>query len=55
MDNKLLEQILKAVVNWNGQEILWDKHFLELQDYYTLVVEEIDEKTIRITTIPKKN
>jgi hypothetical protein len=38
MDKILTERIIKAVVNWNGQHIDFDKKFLEFQDYTELII-----------------
>lgn len=50
MKNKLTEQILKAIVNWNGQNMIWDKKFLSYQDNYELVFKNVDENTIEVST-----
>jgi len=38
-DFALVLSALKAIINWNGQSVPFDKSFLELQDYYDLNIE----------------
>lgn len=49
MSKKLLEQIVKATVNWNGQEVQFDKKFLSYQDYFDLEIKNEGE-TITLKT-----
>ena len=49
MENKTNERIIKAIINWNGQKMEWDKKFLELQDYFDLIIKD-EGKTITLTT-----
>ena len=39
-DKKLMEQIVKTAVNYNGQEVEFDKKFLSLMENYELQVED---------------
>ena len=50
MDNKIAERIIKAVINWNGSPMIWNSKFLELQDHFDLIVEQVDEFTISLKT-----
>ena len=42
-DKKLMEQIVKTAVNYNGQEVEFDKKFLSLMENYELQVEDRGE------------
>lgn len=37
-----MERIIKAIVNWNGKHVEFDKRFLELQDNFELDVKELN-------------
>lgn len=49
---KMLERVVKAIINWNEGEQKWDKHFLALQDHCDLIVEQDkdDENVIILKT-----
>lgn len=49
-----MERIIKAVVNWNKQEVGFDKKFLELQDITELIVEDRGDTIILRTKIKKE-
>jgi hypothetical protein len=49
MNSKLAEQIIKTVVNWNGQKVEFDRKYLEYNDLCELIVVET-ENTITLTT-----
>ena len=53
LDAKLLEQIVKASVTWNKQEVTFNKSFLELLDHYELEMEE-DKRTVTLRTFIKE-
>lgn len=55
MDEKqIMEQILKAIINWNGQKIEFDKKFLKYQENFDLIIEEEDNTIVLITKIKEK-
>jgi len=45
-DKKLMEQIVKTVVNYNGQEVEFDKKFLSLMENYELQVEDRGDSVV---------
>ena len=50
IDPKEMERIIKAVANYNGQEMIWNKKFLEYQDYFDMNVEQDADGNIVIHT-----
>lgn len=53
-ENKLYQQIIKAIINWNGQNMIWDLNFLAYQDNFDLIITKEDDKTISLSTKLKK-
>ena len=52
VDKKLLEQVVKAVVSFNGQKVEFDKKFLELIDKdVELKVERLKDSIVLKTQI----
>lgn len=45
-DKKLMEQIVKTVVNYNGQEVEFDKKFLSLMENFELQVEDRGDSVV---------
>lgn len=45
-DKKLMEQIVKTAVNYNGQEVEFDKKFLSLMENYELQVEDRGDSVV---------
>ena len=53
---KRTRQILTALANYNfGVDMVFDKKFLDLQDNFDLKFIDVDEDTIRVVSIMKKD
>lgn len=46
----MLERIVKAIINWNGQDMNWDSAFLKLQDHFDLLIKEDEDGIITLST-----
>ena len=53
-DKKLMEQIVKTVVNYNGQEVEFDKKFLSLMENYELQVEDRGDSVVVRTRMKRR-
>lgn len=49
MNNKTIERVIKATINWNKGLVQFDKSFLEYQDDFDLIIEE-KNNIITLTT-----